>query len=207
MAAESCGHWFHGECEGTSLCPPRCPRHFDDAGRAYVVRPYDARDHAALVAMYRDYPDAHRSMGVPPQTEAMIRDWLDALEDSGRNFVAVHDDAVVGHAAYAPVDAAEPEMVVYVDPDFHGRGLGTELTKHVLAYAAEDDCDAVALDVDRDNAAAIHVYRDLGFTETDRTPMELEMELPTDADVVLRIRRPPAERDVPGPDDWTVENV
>jgi RimJ/RimL family protein N-acetyltransferase len=207
MMGESCGSWFHGECEGTSLCPPRCPRYFDDAGRSYVVRPFEPRDRTALVAMYRDYPDDHRSMGVPPRTEVQIRDWLDALEDSGRNFVAVYDDDVVGHAGFAPADTPEPEMLVYVDPAVHGRGLGTELTKHVVAFAAEDDCDAVALDVDRDNAAAIHVYRDLGFKETDSTPMEIEMELHTDTDVVLHIRRPPAERDVPRPEDWDAENA
>ena len=83
-------------------------------------------------------------------------------------------------------------MLVYVAPAHHGRGLGTELTKHVLAYAASD---GVALDVSRDNPTAIHVYDSLGFERTDETPAEIEMRVDTDHPIVLHVRKPPADRD------------
>ncbi|WP_323675981.1 GNAT family N-acetyltransferase [Halorubellus sp. PRR65] len=203
MASNACGAWWHGDCEGTDACPPRCPRFRDrDDGRPYLVRPAaDATDDSMddVVAMYRDYPAEHRSMGVPPVHDARIREWLDRLADRGRNVVATLDGDVVGHAAYAPLHADVPEMLVYVDPDHHGRGLGTELTKHVLAYAASDGCDGVALDVARDNPTAIGVYESLGFEPTDETPMEVEMAVDTDHPVVLHVRRPPADRDLHEP--------
>lgn len=211
MASNACSAWWHGDCEGTDLCPPRCPRFRDDDGRPYLLRPAtdaaDATDGSDAsgsllddtVAMYRDYPTEHRSMGIPPVHEVRIRQWLDDLAARGRNVVATLDDDVVGHAAYAPRDAAVPEMLVYVDPDHHGRGLGTELTKHVLAYAASDGCDGVALDVSRDNPAAIHVYDSLGFERTDETPAEIEMRVDTDHPIVLHVRKPPADRDLDEP--------
>lgn len=203
MASNACGAWWHGDCEGTSACPPRCPRFRDGDGRPYLVQlaAADAADGLldGAVAMYRDYPAEHRSMGIPPVHEVRIREWLDGLAARGRNVVATLDGDVVGHAAYAPRDAAVPEMLVYVDPDHHGRGLGTELTKHVLAHAASDGCDGVALDVARDNPTAIHVYDSLGFEPTDETPMEVEMRVDTDHPIVLHVRKPPADRDLEAP--------
>jgi GNAT superfamily N-acetyltransferase len=199
VASNACSSWWHGECEGTEHCPPRCPRFLDREGHPYLVQPVTGDSLEEIVDMYRDYPDEHRSMGVPPAHEERVHDWLETLHDRGRNFVATLDDAVVGHAAYAPVDADVPEMLVYVDPDHHGRGLGTELTKHVLAFAASDDCDGVALDVSRDNETAIHVYRELGFEPTDETQMEYEMQVSTDHSIVLHVQRPPAERDLEPP--------
>lgn len=196
MASSSCDAWYHGECQGTPLCPPRCPRFFDREDHAYIVRPADESDRDGILEMYRDYPAEHRSMGVPPKHETRLEQWLDRLQERGQNFVATRDGDVVGHALYSPTTAAVPEMLVYVDPEYHGRGLGTELTKHVLAFAAESGHDAVSLDVDRDNTTAINVYHELGFERTDETPMEYEMELPTDASIVMQIRLPPAERDV-----------
>jgi GNAT superfamily N-acetyltransferase len=197
MGSQSCGYWYHGECEGTPLCPPRCPRFVDRRDRPTIVRPATTDDLESLVEMYRSYPDSDRSMGIPPRVEPRIRSWLNRLFERGRNFVATANGRdVLGHSCYAPTTADVPEMLVYVAPDEHGRGLGTELTKHVLAYAAEEDHDAVALDVARENAAAIGLYRDLGFERTDETPTEYEMELSTDAPIALYVRRPPAERDV-----------
>lgn len=199
MASNACGAWWHGDCRGTEACPPRCPRYRDRDGRPYLVQPASSATRDGVVAMYRDYPAEHRSMGIPPVHEERIREWLDRLGERGRNIVATLDDDVVGHAAYAPLDAAVPEMLVYVDPAHHGRGLGTELTKHVLAYAAGDGCDGVALDVSRDNPTAIHVYESLGFEKTDETPMEFEMAVGTDDPIVLHVRKPPAERDLDPP--------
>jgi RimJ/RimL family protein N-acetyltransferase len=199
MASNACSSWWHGDCEGTPACPPRCPRFVDRDGRAYLVEPATSDGIDDIVDMYRDYPIEHRSMGLPPRSEPRIREWLERLDDRGRNFAATHDGHVVGHAAYAPLDADVPELIVYVDPDYHGRGLGTELVTHVLADASANDCSGVALDVDRGNLAAIHVYRDLGFETVDETPTDYEMHVATDDPIVLHLRKPPAERDLDRP--------
>ena len=60
--------------------------------------------------------------------------------------------------------------VIAVDPDFHGHGLGEQLTLAGLASIAERGVDTGMLYVDADNTAAVELYRKLGFTvhRTDR---------------------------------------
>jgi mycothiol synthase len=60
--------------------------------------------------------------------------------------------------------------VIAVDPDFHGEGLGAQLTLAGLASIAERGVTTGMLYVDADNHAAVEMYRRLGFTvhRTDR---------------------------------------
>jgi mycothiol synthase len=64
-------------------------------------------------------------------------------------------------------DAAEPMGEIYaiaVDPDFHGRGLGRALTVAGLDAIAAQGLGTAMLYVDGANAAAVGLYRSLGFT-------------------------------------------
>jgi mycothiol synthase len=58
--------------------------------------------------------------------------------------------------------------VIAVDPEFHGRGLGKQLTLAGLDSLAARGVSTATLFVDGDNAAAVSLYRSLGFT-THRT--------------------------------------
>jgi mycothiol synthase len=60
--------------------------------------------------------------------------------------------------------------VIAVDPDFHGRGLGRSLTVAGLEHLASRGVTVGMLFVDADNAAAVTMYRNLGFEihRTDR---------------------------------------
>ena len=53
--------------------------------------------------------------------------------------------------------------VIAVDPDFHGRGLGRELTLAGLEHLASRGIDTGMLYVDADNAPAVRLYEQLGF--------------------------------------------
>ena len=54
--------------------------------------------------------------------------------------------------------------VVAVDPAFRGLGLGRTLVLAGLDYLARQGLTTGALYVDADNAGALHLYEDLGFT-------------------------------------------
>jgi mycothiol synthase len=60
--------------------------------------------------------------------------------------------------------------VIAVDPDFHGLGLGRQLTVAGLDHLARNGITIGMLYVDTDNTAAVSLYRSLGFTvhRTDR---------------------------------------
>jgi RimJ/RimL family protein N-acetyltransferase len=196
MATNVCGGWNVDGCEGTPYCPPRCPRFVGKRGTRYLIQPVPASADPpeALLEMYRDYPQEHSSMGLPPTTERRIRDWLESLLERGTNLLAWDGDRVVGHTGFAPDDADEPEFLVYVDPEYHGRGLGTELTRHAIAQAAAADHRALRLDVDSDNRVAVGVYEKLGFDIVDRTGIELEMRLPLDGPTAVESQLAPAAR-------------
>ncbi|MFB6140271.1 MAG: N-acetyltransferase family protein [Halosimplex sp.] len=162
-ADRTCAYWDPSNCEGSPHCPPRCPRFVDDAGEAWVVRPGSEANEPALVDMYDDFALGQRAQGLPPRGRDRIEGWLDDCLAEGCNFVVDGGDRLVGHALYTPTDAAEPEFAVFVHQDYQDRGIGTEVSKHVLAAAAVADRDALELVVEPTNRAARRVYDRLGF--------------------------------------------
>ncbi|WP_123538620.1 GNAT family N-acetyltransferase [Halosimplex salinum] len=163
MSDESCSHWEPENCEGSIHCPPRCPRFVDRTGEPWVVRPPTAEDREALVDMYDDFALGQQAQGLPPRTRPRIEGWLDDVLTEGCNFVVAGDDRLVGHALYTPTDEAEPEFAVFVHQDYQSRGIGTEVSKHVVAAAAAGDREALTLVVEPDNRAARRLYDRLGF--------------------------------------------
>ncbi|POG55210.1 GNAT family N-acetyltransferase [Haloferax marisrubri] len=178
-AGGSDGFWDASRCVGTPHYPPRCPRFVSKDGRGLVVRPYDDADRDALAEMYRDYDPDARSMGLPPERGPRIAEWLATLVDRGRNFVAVADRGIVGHATYVASDDPEPELAVFVHQDSHDRGIGTELCRHVAADAADAGHEALVLHVAPENQRAVHVYRELGFetVTSDSTDAKMRLDL------------------------------
>lgn len=194
MTSDTCTPWDPANCEGTVGCPPRCPRFVDKRGEAFLVEPLTAQHHDSLVTMYESYPATHRSLGLPPVGRSRIETWLERLVDDGANFVARDGDRIVGHAAYVPASSPEPEFVVFVDPAYHDRGLGSELCRHLVAYAADAGHEALVLDVDAANERAVYVYRRMGFEVIERSGDDLTMRLSFDEPIADSVRLPPAER-------------
>ncbi len=68
------------------------------------------------------------------------------------------------HEPTAPGDDMIGEIyVIAVDPDFHGRGLGRQLTLAGLEHLAGRGISTAMLYVDADNTAAVTLYEQLGF--------------------------------------------
>lgn len=188
-----CGGWDNAECTGSTHCPPRCPRFVDKQGAHWTLRPVWEGDADRLVEMYDAFGPTDRAQGIPPAVDHKRRSWIEMLLSEGDNIVAAGQDGLVGHVAYTPVDAARPELAVFVNPEFHNRGIGTELCKHAAAAAVEAGCEALELHVERSNRAAVTVYRQIGFEAVD-TGFSMHMVLRLDEPIATTVRSPPADR-------------
>jgi ribosomal-protein-alanine N-acetyltransferase len=96
----------------------------------------------------------------PP--EAFVRE----LAGKHNRYVAARDDGLlVGYAGISRLGRVPPfEYEVHtigVDPAYQGRGIGRRLLDELLDFAGDS---VVYLEVRTDNAAAIALYRSVGFT-------------------------------------------
>lgn len=186
--------WDPRECVGTPHCPPRCPMFVDKEGARVRVRAFRSFDRSPLIEMYVNFDRAHVAQGIPPATETRIEDWLSHLLEDGYNLIAERAGTVVGHAVYTPTSDPEPELAVFVTPEYHDHGIGSELCKHVIAHAAAAGHDAIVLDVERGNRRATHVYARLGFEVVRTHGFTQEMRLELTEAVAEQTQRPPADR-------------
>lgn len=150
-----------------------------------VVRTFrPGEDDHAWVALNRtafaDHPEQGR-WTVHDLHIRMREPWFDpagffVAEAGGRmagfHWTKVHggtDDGGPGHQHGHGHDPVGEVYVVGVDRAFRGSGLGTALTLAGLRHLRSRGLAAVMLYVDADNAAALRLYRALGFThwETD----------------------------------------
>lgn len=197
-----CEYWNVDECEGNEHCPPRCPRFVDREGVAWTVRPATSEDREALVAMYDDFAPSQSAQGLPPRKRCRIEGWIDDVLAAGCNFVAAGEDGIVGHALYTPTEDAVPEFAVFVHQDYQDRGIGTEVSKHVVATAAAANREGLTLIVDPDNRTARRLYDTLGFEITEQLSFEergrrtetLKMRRPLDTQDVIEYQHPPLVR-------------
>jgi ribosomal protein S18 acetylase RimI-like enzyme len=158
--------------------PP--PRSFTDrSGREVVVREFGAgpvEDFEALVEMYDGYDTEDRAQGIPPVGEEQIRDWLGVITaDDCFNVVAWHGDWPAGHATLVPDRHGAYELAIFVDGEYQGAGIGTELIKGLLGHGREHGIEHVWLTVEHWNDPAITLYEKVGFERTDDGGFELEM--------------------------------
>ncbi|QKY18076.1 GNAT family N-acetyltransferase [Halorubrum sp. CBA1229] len=191
--AVTCEGWDGSECEGTVHCPPRCPRFVDKEGARWTIRPAVHEDAAPLAEMYERFETGDRAQGLPPVTRDRRAEWIESMLTEGSNVVAERDGELFGHAMYTPSDAPRPELAVFVQPTMQGRGVGTELCRHVIADAAAAGREGLELHVESGNRVARRVYRTVGFELAERRG-DLRMELDLDDPIATEVRWPPLAR-------------
>lgn len=126
--------------------------------------------------MYLDFDPSQRSLGLPPIRERRIREWLDVLLD-GDNVLAWDRDKVIGQAVLVDSGEQECELAIFLHQDYHGAGIGTQLTETLLSYGKTRGIRRVWLVVERSNSPAVALYHDVGFTLARSLGHDVEMEI------------------------------
>ena len=129
-----------------------------------VIRGYRHQDESELLrvnaAAFASHPE-QGSMSAGDLAERMGEPWF----DPAGLLVAVDRGKLLGfHWTKQHSPALGEVYVVGVDPEAQGLGLGTALTRAGLDHLAGRGVSEVELYVESDNAAAIAVYDNLGFT-------------------------------------------
>ena len=136
----------------------------DHLGRSIEIGEWQPEDWDGLLAMYRSFDPAQRTLGLPPLGEERQTVWVNELLGRGPNVVARTASGVVGHAALVAYDGgASYELAVFVHPDYQGAGVGGALVGTVLGLARRRGAERVWLTVERENRRAAALYRRLGF--------------------------------------------
>ena len=94
-------------------------------------------------------------------------EWDDKFHNNCR-LVGIIDDKVIGWAALQPVSEREvyagvAEETVYVDPHYHGQGIGTLLLGRLIEESENEGYWMLTAAIFRENAISIHVHKKLGF--------------------------------------------
>jgi ribosomal-protein-alanine N-acetyltransferase len=126
-------------------------------------------------ARYRTRPATRADLAAVARIEA--RSFADPWSaDAFRRYlggcflVAEEGDAVIGYIV-ARTAAVEGEILdVAVDPDARRRGLGRRLVQEAISALRARGVQQVFLEVRESNAAARHLYADLGFRPVGRRP-------------------------------------
>lgn len=101
------------------------------------------------------------------------------LEDAsiGTLFVLKKDETIIGMVSLLwSISTALGGKVAFledmiVNPLWQGKGGGTMLVKHAIAYAQKCSCQRITLLTDASNHAAHRFYRQLGFKNSLMQPM------------------------------------
>lgn len=135
------------------------------------LEPRDWRDFRELrLRALRDAPDAFGSTWAEEEAFPDAR-WHDRLSNpQSANFVGESAElGFVGLAVGAPFDQHAGLFGMWVDPRVRQSGLGTRLVEAVIGWAKGQGHAKMLLDVANQNAAAIALYRRLGFRPNGET--------------------------------------
>jgi RimJ/RimL family protein N-acetyltransferase len=139
--------------------------------RIVTVRPYESDDFESVVSMFQQLSREALRYGLPPYDRPWLERKVSGL-DGGIMLLVLDRKRVVGVATISapsnPRRGGVGEFVTYIHQDYHGKGLGTFLTKTILEEARRKGFHRITLQVIADNVGAIKAYERAGFVHEGR---------------------------------------
>jgi len=127
------------------------------------------------LASLLDAPDAfcarHADEADEPDAMWQRRTESNALQQDTAGFFAYIDDEALGLAVCVRQPGEVELNAVWVDPRARGRGVGRALVAAAQRWARGLSAQRMTLGVNADNAVAIGLYTDCGFTQGARSAM------------------------------------
>ncbi|MFD7983835.1 GNAT family N-acetyltransferase [Kitasatospora indigofera] len=133
-------------------------------GALVTLRPATGAD-IPVLAVIRATPEVRRWWRGGPDLPAEIAE--DLVDPGTHTYVVLHQGLVVGAIQWSAED--EPDyrhasIDVFLGPEVHGRGLGTDAVRTLARHLfTEHGHHRVVIDPAADNAAAIRSYTKAGF--------------------------------------------
>ncbi|HDR9074390.1 GCN5 family acetyltransferase [Burkholderia vietnamiensis] len=137
---------------------------------AAAIRPAEARDVGAIVALMRELAEFEKLTHLFVATEADLADALFGERPAAEALVAEQDGAIVAYALffhnYSTFVGRRGLYLedLYVQPAQRGSGLGTAMLRHLAALAVERRCARFEWSVLDWNRPAIDFYEKMGAT-------------------------------------------
>ena len=136
---------------------------------ALAIRPAAEDDLEAILRIYNDaIRDTVATWDEQPWTMEQRRDWWDQHDGTQPILVAEVEGVVAGFAYLTRMSPKSGwrftrEDTIYLDPAFHGQGIGRELLTALLERARELGLRLIVASITSTNEASLALHASLGF--------------------------------------------
>jgi len=148
-----------------------------------AIRPLEEND-AKTSYLWRRDPEIWKYTGSKPNvvvTQQIEEEWIKevlARKNEMRFAICVgNDKEYIGNIQLTNITPANAELHIFIGKkEYHNKGIGTQATNLLLAYAREElKLNEVYLFVNKNNIAAIKAYKKCGFFETEANEDQLRL--------------------------------
>jgi L-amino acid N-acyltransferase YncA len=136
------------------------------ASQTLTIRAATADDMPAVVGIYNwAINQTFATIDAEPLSEEEAAEWW-AHASQSVTLVAEEEGDVVGWARLVPWKQRGYHVVedlIYVDPIYHGKGIGRQLLGQAIEAARGSGCRTIVASVAADNSAGLRLHQSLGF--------------------------------------------
>ncbi|WP_075720746.1 GNAT family N-acetyltransferase [Roseburia sp. 499] len=147
----------------------------------FTIRPMENRDTEEVLAMMKVFYDSPAILHKASE-EVLRRDIRDCVRDVPfvEGFVFEKENKIAGYSMIAKSYSTEYGGIciwiedLYIKPEYRGSGIGTQFFSYLEEQYGENAV-RLRLEVEKDNARAIGVYKKCGYQELSYVQMTKEI--------------------------------